>query len=251
MLLEALLWLGTPCPASVRRLGLLHEVIALWARERRCRAAWWPHQQQSQSFLIDSALRAPGRDLAVVLGSGTLADVPVEALARRFHEVWLVDVVHLPMVRWRVRRWPGVRCLTLDVTGCLEGLARDEVPPAGAALEVLAAADWVASVNLWSQLALPACRAQAQVSPAWEAALRRAHLDALRRFPSGCLLADARQVTRNPDGSVLHEVDFGQELSCLGEPACQWEWPLAPPGELPGGRTSVHQVAAWQWFPRE
>ena len=259
-----LAWLTTPCRPEARRLGYLREAIALRSRARRCARLWAPHLQQSRAFLLDSA--GVGGELGVVLGSGLLLDVPLAELAQRFRRLYLVDMLHLPEVRRLVRAYPGVSLLELDVTGVAPGLhdlLRARRPVACEELDRLFAhapilpelesADWVASVNLFSQLPLLPLEVAAGLCPladetvllAWQGVLLNRHLEWLRERRA-CLLADARQTLWRPDGR-LEVMDYSPWLARLGGPAAAWRWRLADARERGDGSRVEHQIRAWDW----
>lgn len=114
----------TPCPSHLQELRTLDELLGIHARARRCQQAWGPHLINSQQFMLRLAARCEQRRRVVVLGSGLLHDVPLEALARQFQEVWLVDLLHLLPVRWQVRRFPNARLISYDLTGVLAPLVQ-------------------------------------------------------------------------------------------------------------------------------
>jgi len=260
MLAELFAWLTTPCLAEARKLGYLKEAIALRHRARRCAGLWAPHLRQSAASLLESLPESGGRGM--VLGSGLLLDVPLEDLSRHFRELFLVDMVHLPEVRRRAARLPSVHLLTADVTGVVAPLARlrPHVPIASldaafhAKPDTLPQVDWVASVNLlsqlpllplaWAERLLPALT-EAQLLP-WQDQLLTQHLLHLRTLaPSGCLLAD--RVQRSQEGGRAEEVmDYRPWLSSWGAPLRSWAWQLADARET-GGVILEHQVGVWDW----
>jgi hypothetical protein len=251
MIAEALRWLCTPCGRDARRYGYLYEAIALQARSRRCAAAWAPHLTASRSFLLAAARGRSGR--AVILGSGLLLDVPLAELCAIFDEVILVDLVHLWPVRRLARRFPQVHLLTADVSGALAALAERRLGGTPQ-LPLAASVDWVASVNLYSQLPLLPRRValqQGHPAPAvdaWSTQLQAHHLTWLRQLaPHGVLLADLRQETRAGTGIVLTAWDSAPLLGDFGTPAKNWSWQLAPAGELADGEIFEHHVGAWNW----
>lgn len=250
MLAEAIAWLFTPATRLARRTGHLSEAIAILARERRCREAWSPHLAASRKALLDAARQVPARRVALVLGSGPLLDVPLAELSALFEEVWLVDMVHPWRARWQARRHGNVRLIEHDVTECLA--AWPSIPPQPARFLDEGRIDWVASVNLWSQLPNLPAPSQQRHGAAWDEArvnargqaLLSQHLAYLERFQAPvCLLADIGQVTLAEAGEVLVRMDF---RSLLGRWAvcAEWRWDIAPPGELGDGLTRYHQVAA-------
>lgn len=191
--------------------------------------------------------------------------MPLAALAGRFDTLLLVDMVHLPEVRQRVRAYPHVHLLEGDVTGlvpALHGLGRSAsladlatvfALPSG--LPGLPPVDWVASVNLFSQLPLLPLAWAERLCPAldesrllaWQDGLLSGHLDWLRRLaPRGCLLADGRQEHLGPAG-ILEVMDYSPWLERLGAPQEQWSWRLAAGRELGRGARLEHRVQAWGW----
>jgi len=249
MLAEALAWLFTPASATARRMGHLAESIAIAARHRRCRAAWAPHLAASRQALLASAYAAPGRRIALVMGSGHLLDVPLAELAARFDAVWLVDIVHPWSSRRQARRHGNVRLIELDLTECLENSV--DAPPIPSAFLDQAGIDWVASVNLISQLPRLPQRCLRERSTMDEAAiagygeaLMTRHLEWLARFQAPvCLLTDIEQTRLDRHGNPIESRDF-RPLLAGWQVASEWRWDLAPPGELRGGETALHQVAA-------
>jgi hypothetical protein len=259
MLPEALLWLLTPCPKTARRMGHLAESIAIGARARRCKAAWAPHLAHSRQALLASASRCEQHRVALVLGSGPLLDVPLAELAARFEEVWLVDLVHPLATRWQARQYPNVRLIEHDVTECLSDLLGGKPPD----LDQLAGrvpsrfldeprVDWVASLNLLSQLPrLPGrwlgrsrLLLDESAIQGYGEALMRNHLAYLARFAAPvCLITDLEQVTLAADGSVVEQNDLAPLLAdWLVE--TEWRWDVAPPGELGSQGSAWHRVAS-------
>jgi hypothetical protein len=250
MLSEALVWLFTPAGRLARRAGHLSESIAITAREQRCRAWWKPHLAASRRALLESARQASSRRVALVLGSGPLLDVPLAELSELFEEVWLVDLVHPWRARWQARRHANVRLIEHDVTECYDTLP--SMPPQPNRFLDEGRIDWVASVNLLSQLPNLAEPWLRRHFAAWDEARIQAyaqslmshHLASLGRFHAPvCLLTDVEQVTLAEDGRILARTDF---QAMLGDWAVRldWRWDIAPPGELSDGLSRYHRVAA-------
>jgi len=256
MLREALEWLLTPASPAARRLGYLHEAIALEARFRRNKSAWAPHLEASRRAVVDACNAAEGSKLALVLGSGALLDVPLGHLLRRFERVVLVDIQHPWRARGIARRMRGLFLLQADLTGIAEALAADPntIPPVvpSDALEGMEP-DFTVSLNLISQLPQIPWKTLAKAGHA-EAALARlhadlahAHLDLLARLPGRrCLIADEAQETSFPDHTeIWHPLD-GLDLPT---PDRRWDWTLAPQGERADGALQTNRVAAWLNLP--
>jgi len=257
MLSEWLTYLRTDCPPQARKLGYLRESIGIRSRYRRCRTAWQPHLENSKAALLESLNACRDFRTALIFGSGLLLDIPLAELSQRFTQVWLVDLIHLPEARRAARRHPNVRCISHDVTGFLDRL--EDLAPGNLDLpspqrfldepEI----DWIASVNLLSQLPLlPLTWLRVRFPDiaeneweSWEKKLLRQHLDYLAAFGKpACLLADAEQTTVEADGEILEQNDFGGLLDGWGQPLCVWRWDVAPAGEIAPGIVRHHRVVA-------
>lgn len=247
MFAEFLEYLFTPCPRLARRMGYLTEAVAIRARHGRLRAAWRPHLENSRAAILDAARGCPGRDVALVAGSGALLDIPIEALSALFGQVVLADVVHPLCARWRVRGLSNVRFATVDLTGVLHRL--DGLVPGdalgGSAGGGALAADFTVSANIASQLPLLPCRALA--ARGWSARRREefsravvaAHFEWLRsRAGVWCLLADTAWVTAGRRFDPL----YGLALPGAWR---RWEWRIAPRPEIFPDRDVFHEVGAW------
>lgn len=257
MLNEWLTYLTTDCPPASRKLGYLRESIGIRSRYRRCQSAWQPHLENSRTALLESLSNCDSFRTALVFGSGLLLDIPLTELAERFEQVYLVDVVHLPEVRRAARRYANVQCLSHDVTGFSEqmqdlSLDRLDLPPPQRFLDD-PTIDWVASVNLVSQLPLLPLDWLRQNFPeldeaalnAWSTRLMQQHLDYLRRFTApACLLADMEQTIYTQESDMIEEIDFATRLGLTDTAMRQWRWDIAPPGEIAADTGSFHRVAA-------
>ncbi|MBV8537621.1 MAG: hypothetical protein JO128_18640 [Alphaproteobacteria bacterium] len=255
MVLEWLEAALTPCPNELRDLGYRTELIAIGARYRRCRAAWADHLARSRRAVEHAIARAPGRDTAMVLGSGRLLDVPLAALAAAFRRVVLVDALHPLSARLSTRRYRNVELRSEDITGTIAPLHRlqpgDALPPARSYAPLYeAGVDLVVSLNLLSQLGvLPAewieRRLGQAASPAAEAfcvRVARTHLDDLARCrASVCLIADVEW--RHVDASgTLTEHDSSIFGVVPPTPAEEWLWNLAPAPESDPVLSEVRRV---------
>jgi hypothetical protein len=253
MLVECLERLLTTCPVHLREMGCLREMLGIRRRRRRFRQAWASHCQRSRDTILSAARRCPARRKAVVLGSGWLHDVPLEELARDFREVYLIDLFHPFLVRWRVRRHRNVQLVAADVTGTLEqvwcaGLEpRFSLPASRPALGLdEAEIDLTVSLNLLSQLPcmperylLQARKHRKDEILVYCRDVVSAHLDTLQRLPGVVtLLTDVELRTIDVHGTELRreETLYGVPLPWAGE---TWDWALVPtqpgsgqPGEI-------------------
>lgn len=257
MLAEWFTYFSTQCAPQARELGYLRESIGIRSRYRRCKNAWQPHLRNSQSVILESLEACDGMHTALILGSGLLLDIPLAELAARFHKVLLVDLIHLPEARHAASRFPNVHCITGDVTGFVERMEQLsesslELPTPTAFLDQ-SGIDWVASVNLVSQLPLlPQAWLQrrfpeldSDTLTAWGTQVMQQHLDYLSAFAApACLLADLEQTTYRKDGEIIEVVDLASTLNFGAPVNKQWRWDVAPLGEVAPGIGRRHQVSA-------
>jgi hypothetical protein len=230
MLAEILLTLATPAKTAMRRSGHLRAAVALWTRAHRAGDAWGPHEAACHAAVERVLAGRQHGKRVVVLGSGLVLDIPLQSLQAGFEEVMLVDAIHLLPVRLQALLWPRTRLLTADLTA----------PPGGALGSWLAGlgADLIISANVLSQLPLSGRHAEPRT-------LIRAHLDGLR----GCgapvlLLTDTDERRMDRQGRVLERLDLlhGETLPA---PETEWDWLLAPFGEVAADECLVHRVGAW------
>lgn len=242
MLAEMLLYRLTRAEPWADALGYREGAVRLWSRHGRCKRAWAPHLENTQRVVAEAAQAAPGRRTALVFGSGLLADLPLDVLAAKFARVVLVDVVHLPTVRWRTRRLANVEHVVADLSGTARGLVAGPpgTPPAPGSDFGLddASVDFVVSLNLVSQLPIAPVdwlehrwgwtEAAAQ---AYGARIVEAHFTHLRRFSAPvCLVGDRQRIYLDRDGRTIETDDA--LCGYVPPPAdLEWEWDLAPRGE--------------------
>jgi hypothetical protein len=250
MLAEILVWLTTPASLDARRTGHLTAAVALWSRAWRCRAAWAPHEERCHRIVERAWADLPRRRTCLVLGSGLLRDVPFPGLAAAFERVVLVDVVHLWPARWAARRHPNVTLVTVDVTGTTDlllGRATGIADPMRRFRDD-PTVDLVISANCLSQLPLiPVERIEAQRGlarirfPDLGHRIVAGHLEALDRFAGRvCLLTDVEEIEVDAGGEPIERLDLleGVALPPADE---EWDWLLAPPGEIRSGHVLHHR----------
>jgi hypothetical protein len=240
MILEWLEYLATPMAPAVRDLRYAHELIAIGARHRRCRAAWAEHLARSRRAIITSIGRAKQRRTAIVIGSGRLLDVPLAELAGAFDRVVLVDVLHPLPVRWTARRYSNVELLSTDITGTIETLHATKAAtlpsPRPFARLFERDVDLVVSLNVVSQIGvLPVEWIEKQRGPqaandaaAYAATLTQAHLDDLTRCTASvCMIADIewRHVDRQGIEMERHSSIYDVAVPRIDE---EWTWTMAP-----------------------
>lgn len=255
MILEWLQYLTTPAPRHIRSLGLVHEAIAIEARYKRCHKAWVSHLQNSRNQILTAAGKLESHDQVIVLGSGGLHDVPLEALSEIFRSVVLWDVVHTRRVRGIAAGFANVSCKTVDVTGLCEEFDgwlrghRDTLPNPSVPSRLPAGSpDLVISLNLLSQLPLQMvakANAKERGDELGDFAdkVMRCHVDWLKAMPCPVLLLTdlERHYTK---GGVIEVEEAVPDLD-LGLAMTDWLWEVAPPGESPDYDTIHHKVGAF------
>ena len=245
MILEAIEYLRTPCKPEFRKLGYLHELIALQAREKRLHKQWSPHHEQCRDLIRQAALMCQSHRKVIVLGSGLLADTPLGFLSAHFEDVVLVDVIHLKHVRRQARDYPNIQLVEADISGLAQPLLAMKrrvaaLPESRADIPQLDEnTDLVISANLLSQLciaplnyAVPRFGFTNEQYIEWCRGIIQAHLDAL--LGSGarvCLITDLVHVEIDRRGEEVKREDMLFGLT-LPDAAWLWEWQLAPYGEI-------------------
>lgn len=257
MLLESLAWLTRRASPLARRMGYLRESIATEARARRCARAWQAHRARCRSLVLEAMREAGASKRALILGAGLTDDIPLGEISEAFEDVLLLDMVFTPQTHHLARRLGNVSCVEHDLSGVAEAVMRANkhaLPPKpepglpGAC----AAADFIISINLLSQLPLlPGewLRAHTDMSEdmlhTWSRMLIEAHVDLLQRQAAAvCLISDIAHIYRDADGRLLERED---RTYAAALPDCEtpWRWQLAPLGEI-DRRTSLEaRVCAW------
>ncbi|MEX0694370.1 MAG: hypothetical protein WD075_08010 [Rhodospirillales bacterium] len=255
MLLEVLTYLTTRCPPHLRDMGYLSELIATEARFRRCRSAWGPHLEKTQSVILSAINCTASRNKAVVLGAGLLSDIPLRALSGSFGKVVLIDVCFLHAARKAAMHYPNVEIRTSDITGLARALHAGETPESALPCDIaLSDVDLVVSANVLSQLPLVplAYLRRRHLLGEGEAArvlahgIVRAHLDLLNTcFGTVCLISEVER--QFLDGDVMLGTEdplFGVAAEIDGD---EWFWDIAPKPEASPDYAIRNRVRGMVW----
>lgn len=240
-----------------RRLGLVSESVALWARGRRQHEAWAQHHARCRALIAEVVAELPRHRTVAVLGSGLLRDIPLALLCERFERVLLIDAVHLLHIELAAAFRSKVILVTRDLSGVmgwLGGAYDGRIDPV-ADLVADERLDLVISANLMSQLGWPVADwldetpARAGLLPpdlparciAW-------HRDDLACFACRVvLLTDVAMVERDRSGVVVDRFDLMRGAH-LPSPDESWDWQVAPFGEAAPDTETVHRVCGWRDF---
>lgn len=224
----------------------LKSSISLWSRARRCRRHWQPHEALCHQAIAAAVTGLTTRRTCVVLGSGLLYDVPIVPLARHFDTVVLVDLAHLASVHvtlWK-NRLGNVRLIHRDLSG-LDALSAGRPLEPLAFLKTVPYLDFVLSANLMSQIGIGARRLGIKEEPPETIrSLLAAHVEGLKGLSApSLLLTDTRFDILDRDGAVQDASDLMYGLQ-LPEPDAEWDWMVAPLGEISKTYALRHHVTA-------
>jgi hypothetical protein len=231
MLAETIVYVRSlaAAPPGFRR--NIHGAVGLWARGRRQAKAWAQHIASTRGLIDTSIDDFSRRRVVAVLGSGPLFDLPLEALARTFGQVLLVDHAHLVTIDRRIGRYANVvrEWRELSPLACPDPLAW---------LQARADLDWAISLNLLSQVVADAPEAR-------QREIVDGHLADLASLDCRATLVadfDYRIVDRN--GRLIEKADLlaGRPMP---PPDLTWKWEVAPFGEEAPHTRRVHTVGAW------
>lgn len=246
MLFEALLYVTTPCPNHLRKMGYLKELIGIRARAARCQNAWRPHHDQCHRVIANWSETLAGRQQrVVVMGAALALDIPLKRLSMMFEEVVLVDLIH-PW--WRGFRASNVTHVTTDLTGALTETFHQRKPmpthpPA------LPEADLYLSVNIASQLP---CIVGEWLSDrgldqadreTWSRAVIDGHFAWLQTLPGRVGLISEHRERVMSSGRITSESDplYGATLPVAAD---HWTWDIAPVGEYYADKSIVLDIKA-------
>jgi len=243
MIFEAIRHILTPAPKEVRALGYVREAIAIEARYGRHHTAWASHLARCRLNILAAAKFLPPASTIMIIGSGALHDVPVEALLSEGHKLLLVDIFHLPKVRRRYRKHDRVHFIEQDVTGLVKNLYQRKIIAKTAF--TLPRADLVISLNILSQLPINlikyAARHNIALPDNFARDIMSGHLTLLR--PGALLISDLER--RYEKDGVPLETEAALPDPGLSTPVDQWDWHIAPGGELDREISLTHQVGCW------
>jgi len=261
MFYELYTYLTTPCPHYIRHMDYLYEAIALKSRYRRNRTAWQPHLEKTRRAILSAAQESRNRNKVVLLGSGLLLDVPLEELSAMFHEVVLLDIVFLPEVCKRVKRYNNVKLVQHDVTNMARKLYENiqsghpELPNAAPGVpDIDENTGLVVSLNILSQLwVIPRAYALKKLRNLdeedvddWCKQTTGSHYTFLQSLTCPvCLIADHEFVKRDREGRIVSQGSTVAGLA-LPEPETSWTWNIVPLGEKDRFVSKELKVGVWQ-----
>lgn len=260
MLKEIYQYVSTPVPSYIRQLGLLKESIGLEARFQRCRVEWQPHYVQCQRAITLAVEQTLVKNTIVIIGAGSLRDIPLDLLAEEFNRVILIDLLFLKQVKRRIKRYSNVQLIEMDITNGLKKLLTvssievmsnflSENPP-----QLMIEADCIVSLNLITQLPLvPTNFLSKKFNPN---AFKIEHLVqllinqhlVLLNAQKGvkCLIADREICEFDKQGKKVECFNPAWDVE-LPKVGLNWDWIAVPYRESTSKYQQVHQVGCSIW----
>lgn len=233
-----------------KKMGFLSESIAMEARAKRCKQSWGTHYQNCQKTILHASQRAVQKRTVLILGAGSLHDVPLDSLATQFDTVLLVDLVFLNSARSVAQQFDNVELIEHDVTESLErifmGLPWVDIPVAWLDDSSI---DLVISLNLITQLPLIPVRwliehfdVSEQEGDILGKQLILAHLLYLQSFNGEvCLIADREGIEFDAKGNEQDCFDPWWDIESP-QVVESWQWELIPLGEVNRHTSQVNRV---------
>ncbi|GKT12076.1 MAG: hypothetical protein ISEC1_P1050 [Thiomicrorhabdus sp.] len=229
---------STELPVA-KEMGFLKEAIEMEARASRCQQSWSAHYQNCQKAIISAANRSLQKRTVLVLGAGSLNDVPLGVLSKQFEKVILVDLVFLKSARRLAAQFGNIDLVEHDITESLKWIVNGQplvqAPDAWLNNDEI---DLVVSLNLITQLPLIPARWLINEFDLPEVdadvigkQLIFAHLHYLRMFHGEvCLIADRTGIEFDAQGNETDRFDPWWDVE-PPKPEQSWEWGIIPLGE--------------------
>jgi hypothetical protein len=193
----------------------------------------------------------PTHDTAIILGAGSLLDIPLIEISRIFNLVILIDIVKPAQIKNAIKQLPNCKYIQQDITGIAEEIYNNRRIPRHIP-EILFPItlknnDLVISANIASQLPiLPLqfigddAKEDAQYNFAQQ--LIRQHLTSISKQDSQyIILTDYKRIYYNKLGKEIYYEDalYGVDIQYQN----QWDWNITPINEHKDYKT-IHTVAS-------
>lgn len=259
MIVELLKYLVNPAPAYVKKMGYLKESIAIEARYNRNKSAWESHLNNSKNFIVETSQKLLNRRTVVVLGSGSLYDVPLTFLSNSFNEVILVDIYHLRSTKRKIRKFPNVKLCEKDITGISSKIYDNYLnknfifpSPRHDFSFIKKDVDLVVSLNLLPQLPLMPQKFIQLNFDKFEQEVNNycrsiieSHLDFLKRISCEiCLISEIERSFISKENKFIEKRDalYGFQLPTS---KVSWNWDIAPLGEFSSDYSIMNKISGY------
>ena len=107
---------SSPENKILNRMGYISDQQGILNRYFREKEGWAEHLINTKEFILE-CLAGKEVNKLIVLGSGWLLDFPLEKLYSQIKKISLIDIYHPPQVIKKVKNFPGVECISADITG--------------------------------------------------------------------------------------------------------------------------------------
>lgn len=240
MILEWLSYIRTQGTKTAKDWGYIYQNVSLRFRARRCAKAWKPHVDASHKFIQDHLEKVNPRTV-LIIGSGILMEIPIEALLAKAEKIYLVDLVHSRQVRALARQNPKVELIERDISSLLGILKKGtgpfqlkNIPWKQLPAWDLPKTDWVISANLLSQIPLMISEALPMTTETYEKfarSVRDQHIERLfEQAPKVLLFADFETRYIDRAGEMIKCENYEAGLRGLKYDR-EWLWEISPYGE--------------------
>jgi hypothetical protein len=240
MLLEWIEYLRTRSNKMAQEWGYTYQNVSLKFRSRRCKEAWRHHIDQCHQLVREQVLTVKPKSV-MVLGSGLLLEIPLEALLESCEKIFLVDLVHAAKIRKLAKKFPQIKLIEKDLSSVLGFLKKGQAPFVMKSIPWdqlpawdLPKVDWVISANLMSQIPLIISETlpmSSKVYADFARRLRDLHIErTCSQGKQGLLFADFETSYRDRDGELLKKESYKVTLGPL-KFLKEWEWEISPYGE--------------------
>lgn len=206
---------------------------------------WNSHLENTKQFILDSA-QSKEKNVAVILGSGWLLDVPFLELSEMFEAVYLVDIIHSRQVKHKISKLKNVHIIEHDISGgALEGvysLVKKRLIEDSSMLDKIklehknfglpegVTPDFVASVNILSQLDYFAINFLRKHTPfcnqslnEFKKRIQKAHLSFLPKGKT-CLITDYNENIYNDKKVIVRQNALLKLRFAEKQIEKRWKW---------------------------
>lgn len=256
MIKEAIQFITTtPALPYAKKRGYLFEAIAMESRHRRCFSQWQHHYQKCQQAILKATEFCKQKRIIVIMGAGSLNDIPLSTLSQQFEKVILVDLIFLKQARKKASTFSNVFLQEADVSNRLSALFEGNLThDFSQEWRLPAETDCVVSLNLVTQLPLIPVRWLMQHFGLDETdadqlgkTMIQSHLNLLESVQSvRCLIADRQISEYDASGELVDQFDPAWDVP-LPKVADDWEWQMIPLEESKQHTAQINQVGVSVW----
>ena len=256
MLLEAIKHFFLSAPKPIKELGFGKEAIAINTRYKRCQTQWGQHLEATKSELINIITNFGTNKNVVIMGSGSLLDIPLSELSKHTKSLTLIDIIQLKKIKKIVLKFPNVKIVERDLTDYIspfiswtEGPSYFSPPKIPTPNFSNTNANLIISLNLISQLSIPFLNyvvkhKMEKLPDSFEQDIINAHLSALQNSGADSWVIGDISRDYMEDGKVI-KTEFLPENLKLPKPVKSWNWDIAPRGEVDLNISICHKVGVW------